>query len=63
MYIRVRALTLLQPSTINTKIIHGSKYIIREPYSAHNVLRNLLIKFVDIVHTIKWMHLESSPYV
>ena len=52
----VKALTLLQPPTINTKINKDiSKDINEEPHSAHNVLRNsnLLVKFVDIVHTIK----------
>ena len=50
----VKALTLLQPSIINTKIDKDiSKDINKESHSAHNVLRNLLVKFVDIVHTIK----------
>ena len=40
-------------STISTKIIDGSKDIIKKPHSAHNVLTNLLVKFVDIVQTIK----------
>ena len=53
MYILSKALTLLQPSTINTKITDGSKDINKEPHSAHNVLRNLLVKSVDRVHTIK----------